>query len=147
MFEFFVNLCSREHTNKTCFNDKGMPIETFACQELMLSGYAVDIGRLIGFNPLPDSPADGLVVSLTNGTVGCAKTYGSPYARRTNITMICDPDAGIGSPRAPANTSVETPPLSCNYYFEWRSQHACRKSLNKNGKKNVKKLKNYQNEG
>lgn len=44
----------------------------------------------------------------------------------TTIDLVCDVDAGLGSPGPETNhTQVFRPP--CNYYFKWKSIYACPK--------------------
>jgi len=124
--QYFLNLCSKEHLNTTCFDDHGGAMSTFGCQEVSGRGYAVDIGSVIGFLPSPTDVSQGLIVTLTEGTPGCKSFYGTAaQPRRTNITLICDTNAGIGTPRPEFNTTVEVPVHSCQYHFIWRSLYAC----------------------
>ena len=126
---YYLNVCTREHTNTSCTDGDGNPIRTFACQQSFAWGYSIDIGDTIGFEdrsnyPLattPAAPGSGIVVHYTHGD-SCAHSD-----RETYVDMICDPDAGVGRPTAPAahNTSVEVPQGSCNYTFEWRTAYAC----------------------
>lgn len=123
--QYFLNLCSRVHRNSTCFDANGSPIPTFGCQQVNGWGYAADIGHVIGFSPAAD-PYHGLTVWLTEGSLGCAATHNDiKVPRKTNITMICDLTAGVGSPRPTYNDTVEYPPRSCVYNFVWRSLYAC----------------------
>ena len=122
---YFINLCSTEHKNATCFDAAGNSIPTFACQQVSGWGFAADLGHVIGYLPA-DDPATGLTVQLTQGSMGCAATHaGVTVPRSTIISMLCDINAGVGAPRPAYNNTVENPPRSCVYNFIWRSLYAC----------------------
>merc|ERR1712100_288984 len=44
-----------------------------------------------------------------------------PHPRQTNVTFLCDPDAGVGAPVA--DDPIEQP--TCSYHFVWPSAYAC----------------------
>lgn len=64
--EYYINICSKEHHNHTCFTPSGLAIPSFACQittqvthlwtTLKLQGWGVDIGKVIGFYELNGNP-------------------------------------------------------------------------------------------
>jgi len=120
--EYYINVCSRQHHNHTCFDGAGNAIESYACQITTL-GYGVDLGRVIGFYPHPVDPANGLVISYTHGSRACGNTAQGipPVERASNITFNCDPSAGVGTPIG--GNPLEGP--SCFYNFIWNSTYGC----------------------
>ena len=120
---YYLNVCNKKHSNHTCYDKNGDAIDSFACQQTT-NDYALDLGNVMGYFLLEGSREDrpeGVVVSITNGAVGCGGKH-----RQTNITMRCDPLAGMGLPTVPADTPVEYPSHSCAYNFEWPNAYACR---------------------
>ncbi|KAJ4455179.1 hypothetical protein PAPYR_9911 [Paratrimastix pyriformis] len=113
---YYLNLCSKQHANNTCFDKQGHAIPSYACQVLP-EGYSVDAGDMIAVYPLQDTPREGLVVTLFHGDK-CASTG---QGRVSNITMRCDPQAGAGYPEA--EDPVEGP--TCVYHFKWNTAYAC----------------------
>jgi len=128
---FYLNPCTRAHSNRTCFNIDKQPIYSHACQQLPVTmGYSMDLGYIQGYSNLTDTRLaedplrSGLVMSFTQGSYGCPKYFPSfqpPSPRSTNITFICNPLAGKGFPVAVE--PVEEP--SCRYNFMWSSLYAC----------------------
>jgi len=125
---FYLNPCQKQHSNRSCFDVYGKPIQTHACQAIPL-GYSMDLGHVVGYYPFRDAamatdPSDpsrsGLVVQYTDGTPGC-KADGVEIPRSTKITFICDPFAGIGYPETVEPVEV----LPCQYQFKWTSLYAC----------------------
>lgn len=141
--QYFLNVCGTKHSSVVCYDASGIPIPTFACQHVFDGKYSVDLGRVIGFQPLDPAMVDlarrtrpnepwpanplGLTLIFTEGTLGCAASHGGrAIPRRTDVTMVCDPDAGIGMPVPIAGgDTAELEPRSCRYSFVWRSTHAC----------------------
>lgn len=131
---YYLNICQRQSKDGFCYGLNGVPLNTFGCQRIVGQQEAVDIGHTIGFLPL--QPADlgvpdsenvvdkGLVVTLTGGKYGCRNSTGFGVSRQTDIIMICDVRAGIGSPE-PRGYTAETGYRSCNYKFIWKSLYAC----------------------
>jgi len=102
---FYLNPCQREHENRTCFDENGLPILSHACQTLPM-GYSMDLGSIMGFLPFQDVSfaddvndvvASGVVMTFSGGSVGCAKNGKNGFARSTNITFICDPNQASGT--------------------------------------------------
>jgi len=114
---FYLNMCSKEHTNHTCYDKEGHAIPSYACQVLP-AGYSVDAGDMIAFTPAEPDPQRGLVVTFLHGDV-CASVGRN---RMTIVNMTCDPNAGFGYPAA--LKPVEDP--TCVYHFEWTTAYACR---------------------
>lgn len=114
---FYLNICQRETTNRTCFNELGESTYSYACQIYPGNGWSYDIGRVLSYNPYLPNPRSGIELGYTYGT----SIGGCPVPRSTNLTLICDPSAGIGQlkPKDP----VESP--LCHYRFEWSSLYAC----------------------
>jgi len=131
---YFLNMCTRQtdfNANLTCFDHNQKPINSFACQRTT-HGYAVDLGSTIGFSAPRGFSKDhtilGITVTFTHGkhSSGCDReTNGAHALRSTEVAMICDPFAGVGSPESPATQPVEFPAHTCTYHFEWRSLYAC----------------------
>ena len=124
---YYLNLCVREHNNNTCVDVDGEPIDTFACQVTVV-GYGVDLGDIFGYIPLRNSDFyedGGLTVHLTHGE-NCRNTQtGEFFPRQTYIDIICDPNAGVGTPLAvdPEDGIIET--SKCIYEFSWKSLYGC----------------------
>jgi hypothetical protein len=98
--EYYLNLCTREHSNRTCTDGKGNSIATYGCQHSYTRAFDSDIGSIMGFRRLNETQlerGEGLLVELTQGTAGCASTYGTARPRQTKIRMVCDVNAGTGA--------------------------------------------------
>ena len=91
---YFVNLCQRGSGNASCFDQDGNALNTYACQTVKGWGYSVDLGTTIGFNPPPTNMTaeQGLTVTLEYGTY----CNGARRPRTSYITLVCDPNAGVG---------------------------------------------------
>jgi len=123
--QFFLSVCTNQHSNHTCFDRAGEPLLTFACQQ-DLRGLYMDLGNVMGYSLLPDAaagPRDGLQVHYTGGTTGCQTFYGAPRERSATVNFRCDPRAGVGYPRPIEPVEPENAP--CTYQFEWASLYAC----------------------
>ncbi|CAI5949464.1 unnamed protein product [Closterium sp. NIES-64] len=101
---YYVSVCMRDNTNATCYAPRGGSLNTYACRvnpRSPLEGprrRAVSLGDSISLHPLGAHPAlerRGFVMSLEGSL--CA---GNSMLRATNISFICDPDAGYGAPEA-----------------------------------------------
>eukprot|EP00698_Gefionella_okellyi_P006074 TRINITY_DN15540_c0_g1_i1.p1 TRINITY_DN15540_c0_g1~~TRINITY_DN15540_c0_g1_i1.p1 ORF type:complete len:993 (-),score=135.81 TRINITY_DN15540_c0_g1_i1:53-2974(-) len=116
---YFLNMCHESTANHTCLDANGNPIPSYACQ-LTNQGWSTSTGDVINFYPLPGTgnATFGLIVGYTNGDA-CSKIG----PRSSNITLICDMMAGVGSPTVPQGNVVEA--STCRYNFEWRSIYAC----------------------
>eukprot|EP01114_Cavostelium_apophysatum_P007372 TRINITY_DN1945_c0_g1_i2.p1 TRINITY_DN1945_c0_g1~~TRINITY_DN1945_c0_g1_i2.p1 ORF type:complete len:1604 (-),score=325.86 TRINITY_DN1945_c0_g1_i2:47-4858(-) len=111
---YYINVCSRKHHNHTCFDQRGNAIDSYACQ-ITTHDYGVDLGRVMGFYDYEPNPAEGFILSYTQGKV-CDNG-----PRQTNVTFICDPNAGVGAPVG--TVPVESP--TCRYNFIWNSTYGC----------------------
>lgn len=125
---YYLNVCTREHTNATCVDDDDHALSTQACL-VDPWGYGLDIGRLTNFWPHPTKPDAGVTIVYTNSTVDnsipCRMWDFSvgrfiSVPRTTNITFNCDPLAGYGSP-----VFVESGSTSCTFNFRWDSLFGC----------------------
>lgn len=125
--QYFLNLCSRNQDNSSCWDTEHGSLGTFACQNFPPPNPNViipstNLGSMIGFEAI-SNPTQGLRVLLTQGSPGCAATHsGVKVPRYSNISMICDLTAGVGSPM-PNNIHLAN--SSCAYNFVWRSLYAC----------------------
>lgn len=124
--QYFLNICSKEHTNHSCFDRDGRPIPSYACQ-ITNNGYGVDLGHVISFwgGEVKEGKEEPVVIEFTHGTPGCANPERNQTAvsRGTNVTFICDGSAGIGYPEP--DGEIEDPNHPCRYKFLWRSTYAC----------------------
>lgn len=113
---FFLNVCHRENTNRTCFDEMGESTRSYACQIFPGNGWSYDIGRVLSYNPYVN-PRGGVELAYSFGNAA----YGCNGGRSTVLSLICDPLAGMGQlkPKDP----VESP--LCHYRFEWTSLYAC----------------------
>ena len=120
--KYYLNMCTRQHNNHTCFSAHNEPLEVFACQ-VTGPGIGQDLGNTFGIVPLREpfnELSDGVTVHLTGGTP-CHN--GSIYFdRQTFIDIPCDPSAGVGSP-VPLAAHAET--QKCVYEFKWASLYGC----------------------
>lgn len=100
---FFLNPCQREHENRSCYDEHGNAILSHACQALPM-GYSMDLGSIMGFLPFTnkqfaedpnDTTPSGVIMTFTNGSPGCPQNSNPAFPRSTNITFICDPNAGL----------------------------------------------------
>jgi len=124
---YWLNPCTRSHGNRACLDKYFRPIEAHACQDTPL-GYSISLGSLQGYYPLEDATLaevpvrSGLVLTFTNGEPGCSDWWDpTPHPRSTNVTMLCNPSAGIGYPQAIDAVEEE----GCQYEFRWDSLYAC----------------------
>lgn len=116
---YYLNVCNKYHSNKTCYDSNGAPIVSFACQ-VTSAGLGKDLGHVMGYYPLNGSAVStGLLVEYLHGTVSNGNCNGRE--RSTTIVFVCDPLAGIGYPAGiePVETS------RCVYQFTWHSRYAC----------------------
>jgi hypothetical protein len=123
---YFLNVCTKQHSNHSCFDREGRPIPSFACQ-ITSSGYGVDLGHVIGFGEsVNNGPRNAFVVRYTHGTLGCAGPNNSSpaFPRSTTVNFLCDDQAGIGYPE-PADGGIERSSNPCQYFFKWRTAYAC----------------------
>jgi len=136
--DYYINVCSKDHSNGTCHGRDGFAVPGYACQQNTLYdsfGYdswwddddywetgrdslTVSLGHVMAFYSLPNDPRGGLVVSYQGGDP-CR----DGRRRMLNVTMICDMDVGPGAPTPPSSSPVEA--TKCGYQLEWRSQFAC----------------------
>ncbi|CAI5463379.1 unnamed protein product [Closterium sp. Yama58-4] len=148
---YYVSVCTRDNTNATCYAPRGGSLNTYACRvnpRSPLEGprrRAVSLGDSISLHPLGAHPAlerRGFVMSLEGSL--CA---GNSMLRATNISFICDPDAGYGAPEAwtdKGKAAAVDPNLSfpswvvrggtvlpigdenaCSMEMVWYTAHAC----------------------
>lgn len=123
--EYYLNACTMEHNDHTCFNGHGQPIETFACQ-VSETGVGQDLGDIFGYVPLPEEYGNtpGVTLHYTHGDNCRNHTTGELFPRETTVDVICQPSAGIGEPVAFSPTGlVETE--QCVYQFMWYSLYGC----------------------
>jgi len=123
-YYYYINLCGRGNFVAACHDDSDVPLETHVCQVLPFN-YSLDVGWSTGYYPIPPSQGEkGFVVHYDLGVAGCGpKNHGVAYPRSTNLTMICDLTAGLGTIQIPHDSPVEVAP--CQYSFIWRSLYAC----------------------
>ena len=95
----------------------GAPVEAYACQVLE-NGIGLSLGAHIGYHPLEPAEAGalegldraddaelGVTIEYSGGHLGCSSSESSRFSnahgveRATNITFLCDPEAGRGFPR------------------------------------------------
>jgi hypothetical protein len=123
---YYLNVCSRDHTNQTCFDEDNYALSTQACLTDAW-GYGLDIGRVTNFYPHPTNPEMGLTLVYRNSTADtqypCRLTVNgvrTVVPRSTNITFNCDPMAGFGAPEFRQEGSNV-----CTFNFVWNSLFAC----------------------
>ena len=125
---YYINVCTREHTNFTCFDDDNRAISTQSCMADGW-GFGLDVGRVTNFYPHPTNPDMGVTIVYTNATsdvsIPCRMLLPGTSTRvtvprSTNITFNCDPLAGFGSPEFTQDGSN-----MCTYNFVWNSLFAC----------------------
>jgi hypothetical protein len=123
---FYLNICTREHTNVTCFNDDNLALSTQSCLTDAW-GFGLDLGRVTNFYPHPSNPEMGVTIVYANSTadVQYPCRINTPQGRvtvprTTNITFNCDPMAGFGSPEF-----VQEGSTICTFNFVWNSLFAC----------------------
>lgn len=113
-FSYYLNLCNRYHNNSRCQSKvSGASLETFVCQ--LTSNEAFNLGEVMGFYQLPNV-TDGILIRFSQGA-NCALT-GQP--RMTNLTILCDPFAGVAGVIDPMR-EVRT----CVYATTWRTSIGC----------------------
>ena len=118
---YYLNMCTMVHNGHTCFNDDGTPLDTFACQ-VTGRGLGLDLGNVFGMLPLRNlygENTQGVTVHLSEGALCHNLTVYFP--RETYIDVVCDPEAGVGTPIA--INDVET--HKCYYEFLWHSLYGC----------------------
>eukprot|EP00004_Rigifila_ramosa_P003275 TRINITY_DN1349_c0_g1_i1.p1 TRINITY_DN1349_c0_g1~~TRINITY_DN1349_c0_g1_i1.p1 ORF type:complete len:881 (-),score=144.00 TRINITY_DN1349_c0_g1_i1:82-2571(-) len=111
-FQYYINFCTRYHNASMCRRKDGLPLSSFVCQ--LTETESFNLGEVQGFYPLPSDPTQGLVYLTTYGD-----QCNGNVSRTTNITLICDPEAGAGAP-------VSVRERNCYYEMTWRSYYACR---------------------
>ncbi|KAH3705886.1 hypothetical protein Pelo_19566 [Pelomyxa schiedti] len=67
---YYTNVCSLQHSNRSCYDRYGVPITGYACQVTNLcdnAGHCVgmNLGDVIGFYS-GEQPTEGLIVSYTH---------------------------------------------------------------------------------
>lgn len=102
---YFVSICNRDLTNQTCFDFSGRPLNTSACRVnshgALESGKkpAHALGNRISLSSMRELDERlerrGFVMTMAGDKCPFTETD-----RMTNITFICDPDAGYGMPEA-----------------------------------------------
>jgi len=112
---YYLNVCSR---NSTCTDRRGISLNSYACEVGV--NETVSLGTVVSYYPLESPSEEGLVMRLTDGTRGRCSNLNGTKPREANITFICDPLAGSGTP-----TIVSVNDTLCSYNFEWRSVFAC----------------------
>eukprot|EP01130_Rhizamoeba_saxonica_P014248 TRINITY_DN6209_c0_g1_i1.p1 TRINITY_DN6209_c0_g1~~TRINITY_DN6209_c0_g1_i1.p1 ORF type:complete len:1761 (-),score=372.85 TRINITY_DN6209_c0_g1_i1:32-5032(-) len=124
---YYANPCSKKHSNHSCYTEEGEPMKTYVCEHVTDWGHATDLGHIMGYYPYPIE-GEGVILTFTDGTPACGnELLGQPDVPRTsNITVICDPEAGIGvfSSANPIYVGTEYPHV-CTYNFEWRTLYGC----------------------
>lgn len=122
---YYLNVCSRDHSNATCLDEDRKPLSTQSCVNDDL-GFGIDLGRVTNFYPHPTKPDQGLTIVYRNSSSdehsGCYPTgsgmFGQPVPRTTNITFTCDSVAGYGAPQFVSSDG-------CTTYFTWSTLFAC----------------------
>ncbi|CAI5522235.1 unnamed protein product [Closterium sp. Naga37s-1] len=150
---YYVNVCDRDKTNRTCASVRGVPMNTYACKinpatkldNRQGHRLAHNLGKKIDLSPLGQGAAlfrRGFVMTMTGDTC-----VAEDKDRELKITFICDPNAGYGAPEAwtekgqqaaldPAltfpswvdRTGAIIPignETSCTYDMVWYSAFAC----------------------
>eukprot|EP01128_Nolandella_sp_AFSM9_P004865 TRINITY_DN2279_c0_g1_i1.p1 TRINITY_DN2279_c0_g1~~TRINITY_DN2279_c0_g1_i1.p1 ORF type:complete len:1592 (+),score=182.77 TRINITY_DN2279_c0_g1_i1:702-4778(+) len=119
---YYVDPCQRSGDTE-CLNLNGEPLHAYACQYVVAYGHDVSLGDTLGYYPLDLSGEEGVILALTGGTPACYPQV----PRALNLTMICDPQAGVGFPSAhpTADGDVHADEAACTYALEWRSMYAC----------------------
>eukprot|EP01105_Mastigella_eilhardi_P023797 TRINITY_DN6058_c0_g1_i1.p1 TRINITY_DN6058_c0_g1~~TRINITY_DN6058_c0_g1_i1.p1 ORF type:complete len:1614 (-),score=341.66 TRINITY_DN6058_c0_g1_i1:49-4845(-) len=116
---YYLNVCSLQHNNYSCFDANGKPIASYACQNTKNckdgACTGMSLGDVIGFYP---SPTEGLVLSYTHGSPGCDGVF-----REINITLKCSPGSGVGYPQPPPTKRIEGSP--CRYNIVWETEYGC----------------------
>eukprot|EP01129_Flabellula_baltica_P009966 TRINITY_DN4153_c0_g1_i2.p1 TRINITY_DN4153_c0_g1~~TRINITY_DN4153_c0_g1_i2.p1 ORF type:complete len:1569 (-),score=281.58 TRINITY_DN4153_c0_g1_i2:27-4733(-) len=111
---YYLNICSKRHSDRVCSDSNGDPISTYACQ-ITTNNIGKDLGDTMGFY----EGVDGIVLEFTHGS-----TCSDGQVRTTNVTFYCDPSQGIGYPRPGVSGSI-VEDSHCHYIFTWASLYAC----------------------
>lgn len=120
---YYLNVCTRDHSNSTCVDEDGHPLSTQSCMNDDL-GFGMDLGRVTNFYAHPTNPRQGVTIVYRNSSSDRAETacrtsiLGSVTPRTTNITFSCDALAGYGYPEF-----VSTDGCATN--FAWSTLFAC----------------------
>ena len=120
---YYLNVCTRDHSNATCVDEDGRPLSTQSCMTDDL-GFGLDLGRVTNFYAHPTTPNQGLTIVYRNSTSDrqgseCRLTTTRAIApRSTNITFTCDPLAGYGYPEFVGTDG-------CATSFSWSTLFAC----------------------
>lgn len=147
--KYLLNVCTKnsqfaQQSNSSvsmCRDERGQLIDSYACQ-ILEAGVGVNLGTRIGYAPYrdPNGTTPGVIVTYTGGTFACKGAQISLFEnspgreRATNISFVCDPNAGTGAPVpcAPLSTSIFSffgtngvEPRPCEYCFVWRSIYGC----------------------
>eukprot|EP00005_Dracoamoeba_jomungandri_P002939 CAMPEP_0174255698 /NCGR_PEP_ID=MMETSP0439-20130205/5016_1 /TAXON_ID=0 /ORGANISM="Stereomyxa ramosa, Strain Chinc5" /LENGTH=1755 /DNA_ID=CAMNT_0015337995 /DNA_START=247 /DNA_END=5511 /DNA_ORIENTATION=+ len=66
---YWLNLCEADHSNGTCVNEDGSPMETYACQ-ITGSGKSINLGRVFSyvFDEYQSLDAEQIQIKLTEGS-------------------------------------------------------------------------------
>ena len=121
--KYYLSVCKHGFKNNRCFAEDGKLLQMYACQITTNCNsdfcVAKSLGDFIGFHELPAGSGDeGFILRYSHGDVGCGGKE-----RELNVTFICDPSAGRGTPRQPEGRLIEGSP--CAYNVEWRSIYGC----------------------
>lgn len=117
---FFLNVCSKSHSDSSCVDDDGIPLPTPACM-IDIWGFGIDMGRVTNMYPHPSKPEQGLTIVYANSTtddVALCRVAGITTPRTTNITFNCDSLAGFGAPSFVSSDG-------CTHLFSWDTLFAC----------------------
>jgi hypothetical protein len=124
--QYYINVCSINHSNSKCFDANNDPILGFACQITTICDgdrcRGVNLGDIIGFFPLSDeySSQDGVAVRFSHGTM-----CNNGVEREIKINFLCDTTVGVGSPEPPPSKQIEDESQACVYELVWKSIYAC----------------------
>ncbi|KAK3261340.1 hypothetical protein CYMTET_29749 [Cymbomonas tetramitiformis] len=118
---YWVNVCSRNHSNATCDDAYGNPVQSYICQESMQLSSRTDrrIGVALG-DTVSIQSIEGMGPERGFQMVYLGKPCVSSE-RKTILTFVCSPDSGIGEPEAwtEENKAVV---FDSNATFPWMSE-------------------------
>mmetsp|Transcript_20113 Transcript_20113/g.77009 ORF Transcript_20113/g.77009 Transcript_20113/m.77009 type:complete len:1776 (+) Transcript_20113:103-5430(+) len=123
--DYYLNACTDQHNNRTCFSGHGTPIDTYACQ-VAENGVGEDLGNVFGYIPLSEEygSTPGITLHYTYGDLCLNHTSLERFPRQSFVDVVCQPSAGIGMP-APYNPDGTVETEQCVYRFMWYSLYGC----------------------